>query len=357
MDSHLELGVSLGFNTKENVKTDFLIIGGGVAGLSAANRLAESGANVVLLEQGSYPAHKICGEFLSPEALPILERWGIPVSDSIDRIEILTPSKRWQMVFPEKTATATRILLDQALVNRAVQLGAQVMTGAQVENILLPTDDQPLYQVTLTNGEEWSTPNLLVSSGRLSGQMKPSFSYVGFKAHSSVNSFPHLLQMHLFHNAYVGIAPIGNGSVNIAGLIRCTHDEAINPQAVLKQFLKDKPFPDCDWMAAPVPEFGIRCTPNWPRAYFLGDAAGVIPPATGNGLSMGLTSGILAAECALENAPDAYSLYWKESYAKRIKNGMLLHRLFLSPIAASLTLAAAKYLPSIAYHLYRSTRS
>lgn len=353
----MELGISLDVNLKENVKTDFLIIGGGVAGLSAANHLADRGRSVALLEQGSYPAHKICGEFLSPEAIPILDRWEIPVSDSISRIEIITPTKQWKMQLPVRAATATRYHLDAALAKRALQKGAEIVTGAHVTKIDLPTADQPFYQVSLSTGEVWSAPSLLMSSGRLTGQGKPSFSYVGFKAHCEEVSLQQTLQMHLFKDAYVGMAPIGKEGVNIAGLIRCTSAEAENAEAFVAQFLKQKPFPKCDWRVTVVPEFGIRNTPAWPRAYFLGDAAGVIPPATGNGLSMGLTSGILAAECALKDEPDLYRTLWMKAYAKRIKNGMRLHRLFLSPLAVSLMLSAVKFMPSVARYLYRSTRN
>src|SRR5437763_1811893 len=51
---------------------DVAIIGAGPAGCAAAIAAARAGASVHLLERGPYPRHKVCGEFVSPEALALL---------------------------------------------------------------------------------------------------------------------------------------------------------------------------------------------------------------------------------------------------------------------------------------------
>ena len=48
-----------------------------MAGCSAAIQLAEAGKRVVLLEKQRYPAHKLCGEFLSVEVQAMFERLGV----------------------------------------------------------------------------------------------------------------------------------------------------------------------------------------------------------------------------------------------------------------------------------------
>ena len=54
-----------------------LIIGGGLAGLCAAVHLAMEGLDVAVLEKQTYPHHKVCGEYVSKEVEPYLERLGI----------------------------------------------------------------------------------------------------------------------------------------------------------------------------------------------------------------------------------------------------------------------------------------
>ena len=48
---------------------DLAVIGGGPAGSSAAIVAARTGVRVLLAERGHLPRHKVCGEFVSPEAL------------------------------------------------------------------------------------------------------------------------------------------------------------------------------------------------------------------------------------------------------------------------------------------------
>src|SRR5438034_746717 len=51
---------------------DLIVIGGGPAGTAAAITAARVGANVLLLERGRFPRHKVCGEFVSAESLSVL---------------------------------------------------------------------------------------------------------------------------------------------------------------------------------------------------------------------------------------------------------------------------------------------
>ena len=69
-------------------KTDVIVIGGGPAGCAAAIGLSRLGYRVVLCDQAKFPRDKVCGEFISPAADPILARLGV-----LDRIEALKPKR------------------------------------------------------------------------------------------------------------------------------------------------------------------------------------------------------------------------------------------------------------------------
>ncbi|HEU5249438.1 MAG TPA: FAD-dependent oxidoreductase, partial [Thermoanaerobaculia bacterium] len=56
---------------------DAVVVGAGPAGCAAAVTLATRGRSVLLLEKDLFPRHKVCGEFLSADALPALERLGV----------------------------------------------------------------------------------------------------------------------------------------------------------------------------------------------------------------------------------------------------------------------------------------
>jgi len=353
------------------MQTDFLILGGGIAGLSAANELADLGANVTLLESGTYPSHKVCGEFISPEAVPLLEKWEIDLPIKIHHVKFISSQKEWSMELPEAAASLSRYILDEALAKRASKKGAIVQTGAQVKHIEFPKGTEPSYVVTLSSGEKWSSPTLLISTGRLvsslMGQSQVPHRYIGVKAHFEGVHIPDLV-MHLSKGAYFGVSPIARDRVNVAGIMTATPQQILNPQQTFDAFLKSTAALPLlktleshhivfnSWMVGSVPEFGVRKHPAWPNVFLLGDAAGVIPPATGNGLAMGLTSGILAATYAFKREDKAYKKHWDSLYKARISKGKLLHRLFLSPLGVKAIPILSKIFPRLPHYCFKATR-
>ena len=61
----------------ENEIFEVLVIGGGLAGLTAALHLSRSNIKVCLIEKNQYPNHKVCGEYVSNEVLSYLNSLGI----------------------------------------------------------------------------------------------------------------------------------------------------------------------------------------------------------------------------------------------------------------------------------------
>src|SRR5579863_2665495 len=60
---------------------EVFVIGGGVAGCAASIALSRKGRSVTLIEREPAPRHKVCGEFLSGEALEDLRALGIEVAE------------------------------------------------------------------------------------------------------------------------------------------------------------------------------------------------------------------------------------------------------------------------------------
>ena len=119
--------------------TEHLIIGGGLAGSMLGLRLASAGKEVTLLEKERGPHHKVCGEFLSREAVDYLRDAGIdPLALGAVPLRVVRLASRRNVIetaLPFHALSLSRHVLDEALLTRAEQTGCKVIRGAFVEKL------------------------------------------------------------------------------------------------------------------------------------------------------------------------------------------------------------------------------
>jgi hypothetical protein len=60
---------------------EIIIIGGGLAGLSAGIHLSKKGISVTIIEKNVFPKHKVCGEYISNEVLSYFDYLDIQLSE------------------------------------------------------------------------------------------------------------------------------------------------------------------------------------------------------------------------------------------------------------------------------------
>src|SRR5918993_2465155 len=58
-------------------RVDVLVVGGGPAGSATARLLADAGRSVLVVDRAEFPRDKPCSEYMSPEAVRILDRLGV----------------------------------------------------------------------------------------------------------------------------------------------------------------------------------------------------------------------------------------------------------------------------------------
>jgi 2-polyprenyl-6-methoxyphenol hydroxylase-like FAD-dependent oxidoreductase len=119
------------------VQDEVLILGGGVAGCAASIALARKGRSVTLIEREPTPRHKVCGEFLSGEALEDLHALGIDVASlgavPIDYVRLAAARRAAEAPLPFPAASLTRKALDTALIAEAIAAGVRVERGRSVQ--------------------------------------------------------------------------------------------------------------------------------------------------------------------------------------------------------------------------------
>jgi flavin-dependent dehydrogenase len=345
------------------MSNDLAIIGGGVAGLSAAIRLTELGIMPTLIEAGSYPSHKLCGEFFSPSCMPTLHRWGIrPIT--IEEAYFCTTKKTLKFRFPQSAGSLSHFQFDTFLADKAKANGARVITGTSVEKL-----DPLRKEITLSSGETLRPKKVIIATGRIPSHSgsRPQILYKGFKAHFEGFPTKDSLHMFAFRDAYLGVSPIENGKFNVACLIslkRANQHESID--CLLEEFKKEnssfedffkngrKIFPE--WMSASIPAYGLKNTPSWENCYFIGDAAGTIPPATGNGLAMAISGGILAAEYAREGDHSGFKRAWQQRHRLQIHVGKMLHHIMMKPWLGGSVTSLSKVMPQLPKAFFCLTR-
>ena len=118
---------------------DLAIIGGGPAGAAAALTAARSGAHVVLLERTGYPRHKVCGEFVSPEGVALLEGLGlydlVGRAPRISRARIFADTSVADAAFSPAGASISRYEMDHAMWRLAIASGVDCRQQVEARDI------------------------------------------------------------------------------------------------------------------------------------------------------------------------------------------------------------------------------
>lgn len=266
---------------------EITIAGGGLAGLSLASALLERDVLVTVIEAGDYPRHRVCGEFISGVSRETLQYLGIAdLFDDALRHHTLSWYDRGQRVhedrFNEPALGISRFRLDERLYARVRALGGIVKT--QTRAISEPRD-----------GMVWTA-----------GRRPKNGQWIGLKAHIRVPNKSSDLEMHTGSNGYAGLAGVENGWTNVCGLFQLDRSIKASGERLLTAYLEAggnkflaAVLNDCEWRVgsfSSVAGFQLGRQTPVPGLLTLGDAESMIPPFTGNGMSMAFQ----AAECAVE---------------------------------------------------------
>ena len=261
------------------------IIGGGLCGLGLANGLRLRDVPVTLHEAGSYPRHRVCGEFLAGLEADTVQDLGVEscLADALPHRESL-----WlrndriirKFTLPATAPGISRFALDARMARLARARGAELIEhsrhkGPVVEGMLLTCGRSP------------------VKGG-----------FHGLKAHWSGLETRADLELHLGNHCYAGLSRIENGAVNVCGLFRdlasgtwpspvdrCLATLRSGGLGLLAERL-EAAVPDESSFCA-VSGLGYGCAGTGGRAV-LGDRYRLIPPFTGNGMTLALESAALA---------------------------------------------------------------
>ncbi|HEY7545454.1 MAG TPA: tryptophan 7-halogenase [Blastocatellia bacterium] len=382
---------------------DVIIIGAGPAGSSAATRLARSSFRVLLVEEKHMPRHKVCGEFITPEALPTLERLG--VADAIHQAGAqqitrlcLAASNGTKVETSiaemshgaESALSLSRARLDQLLFENAKGAGAICLEGLAVKNCLF-ADGSPcgIEAMSIEESREVTFTSRLVvdASGRSSRLMlRPEERKAGarggrlygLKAHlRRVEGITDQVELYFFPQGYGGLSRIEDGLVNLCFIAseRAIKESGGDAAKVVERTVKNNSLArqrllhaeaEGRWLVVGPLQFGARRLAQ-SGVLAVGDASGMIDPFTGTGIQIALRAGELAAEAIIKAfdsngellplALDHYQSSYEREFGKRMKVAALLRRAAFSPQTANLLAALLARAPRLARRLLLATRA
>jgi len=277
------------------------IVGGGLAGLSLGIALRKRGVPCRIDEAGSYPRHRICGEFMGGCPTDLQKEL------NIDRLGRNEDRCQWfagnhaiaHNRLPEPAKVVSRWDLDATLAQTFGNLGGKLRTRHRVKEEDLPE-------------------NAFLTKGR---NRDPQSPWMGMKAHFESLSEPDRgLEMYLGKRCYVGKVHLGQGIWNVSGIF---HKSLLRPgipgpqkfsslcqQGGLKQlasFVEKSNRVEGSLTGVSDICLGWHPQQMSPTA---GDAMSVIPPLSGHGMTVALMSGWQAAP--LLEAWSAERLSWED---------------------------------------------
>lgn len=290
---------------------DVAIVGGGPAGSTCAAFCASAGLRVVLIEREKFPREKVCGDCINPACLSVLQRLGLTneihswphaIVNAVDFITI--GGRKVRADFPgagTKMLTIKRGVFDDRLLNRARELGTQVQEESTVV-ALHHTHDRD-WKIDIVR-DTFLVRVLVGADGRNSTVARlcnllprPERERIALQAHVPLpRDFGNRIVLQFLPEGYSGQAPVNDHELNLC-LVGTPPTIASLRGWAEKEFTLPS---NQSWRTiTPLTRAPIASAHN-DNLFFIGDAARVVEPFTGEGIYYALRSGELAANAIIK---------------------------------------------------------
>ena len=371
-----------------NGSYDVAVIGGGLGGLALAIQSARAGYGTILFEKEHYPFHRVCGEYISLESWNFLEELGLPLSDMnlplIRRVQVSAPNGNMiEHRLPLGGFGISRYFIDHQLAQIARHSGVEIADGVKVTDAHF---DEPGFRLQsqgraihaqIVGGSYGKRSNLDVKWSRSFIQHKPNKlnNYIGVKYHIRTEHPSDLIALHNFSNGYCGISQVEDNKYCLCylttaeNLKQCDNSiEQMEKKILSKNPFLEKIFSNADFiLEEPVIISQISFEKKSlieNHILMIGDAAGMITPLCGNGMSMALHAGKLAFKemdaflqhhLSRDEMEKRYAEAWKKHFAGRLRMGRFIQRFFGHSVLSNLLISSIKPFPQVTGWLIRQT--
>lgn len=375
----------------EAAQYDLIVVGGGPAGSACAITAARLSAKVLLLEKDRFPRQKVCGEFVSPESLGLLrglltigvlkngllkngllkdalpEHGWFRSAPKIVSSRIFLDNKSFTLPVSPPAQSIPRFDLDPALFQAAQNNGATAHEGAAVSEVRR----SGLFHVVAAE-KTYTARAVVNATGRWSRltqfDVAGKDKWLGLKAHFTESSPPQSVDLYFFPGGYCGVTPVSAQSINACAMVRSdvahTLEEVFAKEPRLWQ--RSRAWQPLFPTVTTSPLYFREPETEFDGMLLAGDSAGFIDPFAGDGISLALQSGTLAAQsiipflrgrCSLEQAHRQYRAAYRKRFTPAFRNAARLR----AALAASKWVRSAVWafagVPGVGKMLVRGTRA
>lgn len=313
---------------------DVLIAGAGPAGSATAALLAAAGFRVTVADRAAFPRDKPCSEFMSPEALRVLDRLGVlaelePQGAPLDGLAVTGArgarlegsfGRAGHQPFRATGLSISRLQLDAALARRAVTAGATLLERTAVEDLTYEggavsgavvrdaSGSRRVIHARLTIGADGLRS---VVARRLGGRRGGRPRRIAFTAHATgIDGLGRHAEMFVGERGYAGVNPIGGGVTSVAlvvpqsdarsarGRVTAYFCDAVDRFPALQGRIPPERLVRRVLVTGPFAAWSGRVTA--PGAALVGDAADFFDPFTGEGICSALRGAEMLAMAAAD---------------------------------------------------------
>jgi flavin-dependent dehydrogenase len=360
---------------------EIVIVGGGLAGLVSSILLRRAGSDVLLIERKAYPFHRVCGEYISLEVHPFLDREGLlPLIDypTITKFALSSTSGKMSTSPLDLGGFGiSRYVLDHHLFELAKKEGVEIQQ-AKVMNCKFLDN-----HFSITTDSSTITSNHVIGAfgkrSNLDQVMKRSFfskrsPYIGVKYHATTDHPIDLIALHNFPGGYCGVSQVENGITNMCylgsrddlrryGNISEMETNVLHQNPHLKSLWKSATF---HWDKPEVINeisFELK-QPVENHIFMCGDAAGMITPLCGNGMAMAIHSAKILSETIVaakeknlsrSDLETSYTNQWNKQFRNRLWFGRQVQRLFGKPSVSNVAVNLVNHVKPLSRAIIKGT--
>ncbi len=364
-------------------EVDVLVVGAGPAGAAAGLAARRRGLDTLVVDKATFPRDKTCGDGLTTAALRMLEHLGVdlralPGYMAVHETVLVGPNGR-RVSLPlaadgDYAAVVPRMELDAAIVETARSTGVEVRDGAAVTGIEVNGDS---VVATMAGGEDVHARFLVAADGH--------YSFVRRCLRQATP--PELGTWHAFRQyfrgvddrrlwvlfepdllpGYAWVFPLPEGRANVGfGVLRhpgMTGKELnarwreVLARPSVRTVLGPDAEPEATHRAWPIPaSFDYDALADGPVLY-VGDAANVVDPLTGEGIAQAIETATLAVDAIADGGADRvgqrYRAGVRRALGRDLRFAAALQRVLRSRRGAALAVRTAGLTPWTRRHFAR----